>query len=484
MTIENNAIKKPNKILVTGAAGFIGYHLVKKLVQTENEIIGLDIINDYYDLRVKYGRLEDCDIHLQNIKHNVLVQSTNYSDYRFIKLDLSDQKHIYKLFESEKFDVVVNLAAQAGVRYSITNPDAYLNSNIIGFYNILEACRHNKVEHLVFASSSSVYGWNEKLPFSTSDNVDHPISLYAASKKSNELLAHSYSALYDIPTTGLRFFTVYGPWGRPDMALFLFAKNIIEGKPIDVYNHGKMIRDFTYVDDIVEGIQRVIQNPPQGNPQWDGKNPDPGSSKAPYKIYNIGNDDPVQLLDFIEAIEHKLGKKAIKNMLPLQVGDVPASHADVTDLIADLGYKPNTPIQEGVNKFIDWYLEFYGKQQTVDGKLQVEGRNRREEKKWEQRVLKKLKLGNWLINLYLKYMSWQSNFQEMKFMAIGKPVIASENGGNGEIIKNDDTGFIICPKSSIELTEKIINLLDNKSLKMRMNRNSRERIKNTIGGVF
>ena len=349
------------KILITGAAGFIGYHLVKKLVQTNNEVIGLDIINDYYDLRVKFGRLEDCGIHLQNIKNNVLVQSTRYSNYKFIKLDLSDQKHIYRLFETENFDVVVNLAAQAGVRYSITNPDAYLNSNIIGFYNILEACRNNKVEHLVYASSSSVYGWNEKLPFSTSDNVDHPISLYAASKKSNELLAHSYSALYNIPTTGLRFFTVYGPWGRPDMALFLFAKNIIEGKPIDVYNHGKMIRDFTYVDDIVEGIHRVIQNPPQGNAKWDGKNPDPGSSKAPYKIYNIGNDDPVKLLDFIEAIEKKLDKKAIKNMLPLQIGDVPASHADVTDLIADMGYKPETPIQEGINRFIDWYLEFYEK---------------------------------------------------------------------------------------------------------------------------
>ena len=351
------------KILVTGSAGFIGYHLVNKLLEDENnEIIGLDNINDYYDLRIKYGRLEENGIFIQDIHYNELLISKTKPNYSFIKLDLTEQAKLKTLFSKHKFDVVVNLAAQAGVRYSITNPDAYLQSNIIGFYNILEACRHYKIKHLVFASSSSVYGWNEKLPFSTSDNVDHPISLYAASKKSNELLAHSYSALYDIPTTGLRFFTVYGPWGRPDMALFLFAKNIIEGKPIDVYNHGKMIRDFTYVDDIVEGIQRVIQNPPQGNAQWDGKNPDPGSSKAPYKIYNIGNDDPVQLLDFIEAIEHKLGKKAIKNMLPLQVGDVPASHADVTDLIADLGYKPNTPIQEGVNKFIDWYLEFYGKQ--------------------------------------------------------------------------------------------------------------------------
>lgn len=347
------------KILITGTAGFIGYHLVKKLIQTNNEIVGLDIINDYYDLRVKYGRLDDCGIHLQNIKHNVLVNSAKYSNYSFIKLDLSDQKNLYKLFEKEKFDIVVNLAAQAGVRYSITNPDAYLNSNIIGFYNILEACRHNDIKHLVFASSSSVYGWNEKLPFSTSDNVDHPISLYAASKKSNELLAHSYSALYNFPTTGLRFFTVYGPWGRPDMALFIFAKNIIEDNPINVYNYGNMIRDFTYVDDIVEGIKRVINHPPKGNEKWDGYNPDPGSSRAPYKIYNIGNDNPVKLLDFVEAIEKKLGKKAIKNMMPLQAGDVPSSHADVMDLINDLGYKPNTSIQEGINKFIDWYLEFY-----------------------------------------------------------------------------------------------------------------------------
>ncbi len=348
------------KILITGTAGFIGYHLVSKLIKTNNEIIGLDIINDYYDLRVKYGRLENCGIHLQNIKHNVLVPSTRYSNYKFIKLDLSDQKHIYNLFESENFDVIVNLAAQAGVRYSITNPDAYLQSNIIGFYNILEACRQNKIKHLVYASSSSVYGWNEKLPFSTSDNVAHPISLYAASKKSNELLAHSYSALYNVPTTGLRFFTVYGPWGRPDMALFLFAKNIINGEPIDVYNHGNMMRDFTYIDDIIEGVSRVINKPAKSNPNWSGETLDPGSSRAPYKIYNIGNDDPVKLLDFIEAIEKKLGKKAIKNLMPLQPGDVPASHADVTDLIEDLGYKPNTSIQEGINRFIDWYLEFYG----------------------------------------------------------------------------------------------------------------------------
>jgi len=351
------------KILITGSAGFIGYHLVSKLVQTNNDIVGLDIINDYYDLRVKYGRLDRCGIHIQNIKHNIMVQSTKYENYKFIKLDLSDQKNIYKLFEDEKFDMVVNLAAQAGVRYSITNPDAYLQSNIIGFYNILEACRYNKIKHLVYASSSSVYGWNEKMPFSTSDNVDHPISLYAASKKSNELLAHSYSALYNIPTTGLRFFTVYGPWGRPDMALFLFAKNIIAGKPIDVYNNGNMMRDFTYIDDIVEGIARVISKPAKPNPAWKGETPDPGSSKAPYKIYNIGNNSPVRLLDFIESIEKAVGKKAIKNLLPLQPGDVPASHADVTDLIEDMRYKPNTPIQEGIDRFIEWYLEFYGEEQ-------------------------------------------------------------------------------------------------------------------------
>ena len=349
------------KILVTGSAGFIGYHLVNKLLEDENnEIIGLDNINDYYDLRIKYGRLEENGIFIQDIHYNELLISKTKPNYSFIKLDLTEQAKLKTLFSKHKFDVVVNLAAQAGVRYSITNPDAYLQSNIIGFYNILEACRHYKIKHLVFASSSSVYGWNEKLPFSTSDNVDHPISLYAASKKSNELLAHSYSALYDIPTTGLRFFTVYGPWGRPDMALFLFAKNIIEGKPIDVYNHGKMIRDFTYVDDIVEGIVRVIDKPAKSNKNWSGLTPDPGSSKAPYKIYNIGNDDPVQLLDFIEAIEQKLNKPAIKNMLPLQIGDVPASHANVTDLIADMGYKPETPILLGINRFIDWYLEFYG----------------------------------------------------------------------------------------------------------------------------
>ena len=348
------------KILITGTAGFIGFHLANRLLKEENiEIVGLDVVNDYYDLRVKYGRLERDGFPIQNIRYGEILTSEKYSNYKFIKLDLCDRVKMEKLFQAEKFDVVVNLAAQAGVRYSITNPDVYLESNIIGFFNILEACRKYEIKHLVYASSSSVYGWNEKMPFSTTDNVDHPISLYAASKKSNELLAHSYSALYNIPTTGLRFFTVYGPWGRPDMALFLFAKAIAEDKPIDVYNYGKMKRDFTYVDDIVEGIKRVIYSPAKPMEGWTGQKPTPGTSKAPYKIYNIGNNEPVLLMDFIEAIEDALGKKAQMNMLPLQPGDVPASHADVTDLVEDLGYKPNTPIKVGVQNFINWYKEFY-----------------------------------------------------------------------------------------------------------------------------
>jgi UDP-glucuronate 4-epimerase len=349
------------KILITGSSGFIGYHLVKRLMENPDyDVIGLDNINDYYDLRVKYGRLDDCGIYIQNIRHNVLLQSEKYANYRFIKLDLYDQKNLHQLFENEKIDLVVNLAAQAGVRYSITNPDAYLKSNIIGFYNILEACRQHKIKHFVFASSSSVYGWNEKLPFSTSDNVDHPISLYAASKKSNELLAHSYSALYNIPTTGLRFFTVYGPWGRPDMALFLFTRKILSGEPIDVYNQGNMIRSFTYIDDIIEGVVRVIDKPALSNENWSGKNPDPASSRAPYKLYNIGNDSPVQLMDFIIAIEKELGVKAKMNLMPMQAGDVLASQADVSDLMRDFGYQPQTSVQQGISKFVKWYVGFYG----------------------------------------------------------------------------------------------------------------------------
>ena len=347
------------KILVTGTAGFIGSFVADRLLAGGDEVVGLDSINDYYDINVKYGRLERAGIAKDELGYNKLIQSSSKPGYKFIQMNLEDRENINALFQAEKFDRVCNLAAQAGVRYSLINPQAYVDSNIVGFVNILEACRHNNVEHLAYASSSSVYGLNESMPFSTSDNIDHPVSLYAASKKSNELMAHTYSHLFGLPTTGLRFFTVYGPWGRPDMALFLFTKAILEGKPIDVFNHGKMKRDFTYIDDIVEGIIRVIDNPPKGNPDWSGEKPDPSCSKGPYKVYNIGNSSPVLLMDFIEAIENAIGKKAEKNMMPIQPGDVPATWADVTDLVEDLGYKPNTPIQEGVNKFVEWYREFY-----------------------------------------------------------------------------------------------------------------------------
>ena len=352
------------KILITGTAGFIGSHLAIKLLSRGDEVVGLDNINDYYDQNVKYGRLQRAGIidnldDGKDIKYNELLISNKNKNYKFIKLDLEDKENLDKLFKKEKFDKVINLAAQAGVRYSLTNPSAYVSSNIVGFMNILEACRHNDIKSLAYASSSSVYGLNESQPFSTQSNVDHPMSLYAASKKSNELMAHTYSHLYNIPTTGLRFFTVYGPWGRPDMALYLFTKAIIEGKAIDVFNYGEMQRDFTYIDDIVEGIIRVNDNPPQGNKEWDGMNPDPSSSPAPYKIYNIGNNNPVKLMDFIEALEKKIGKKAKKNMLPIQAGDVPSTYADVSELIADLAYKPQTTIQEGINNFVDWYVEFF-----------------------------------------------------------------------------------------------------------------------------
>jgi UDP-glucuronate 4-epimerase len=347
------------KVLVTGAAGFIGFHLIKRLLERGDEVVGLDNINDYYDVRVKYGRLKECGINAENSTYGDTLKSDRYASYRFIRLNLEDKENIARLFEKESFDRVVNLAAQAGVRYSLTNPHAYIESNIVGFTNILEGCRHTKVKHLVYASSSSVYGLNETMPFSVHHNVDHPISLYAASKKSNELMAHTYSHLYNLPTTGLRFFTVYGPWGRPDMALFLFTKAILENRPIDVYNYGEMKRDFTYIDDIVEGIVRVSDNPPKGNEKWDGKNPDPSSSKAPYKIYNIGNNNPVKLTDFIEAIEKATGKKARKNLLPIQPGDVPETYANVEDLISDTGYKPQTPIETGIENFVRWYRSFY-----------------------------------------------------------------------------------------------------------------------------
>lgn len=347
------------KILITGTAGFIGYHLTQKLSSKHITLVGLDIINDYYDINLKYNRLSNLGFKKENIDYNKLVVSKVHQNLSFIQLNLTDKQNINKLFQSQKFNYVINLAAQAGVRYSLTHPDAYIDSNILGFMNILEACRHNNVKHFVYASSSSVYGLNETMPFSVHHNVDHPVSLYAASKKANELMAHTYSHLYNIPTTGLRFFTVYGPWGRPDMALFLFTKAILENKPIDVYNHGNMQRDFTYVDDIVEGIIRVTNNPPEGNQNWSGYKPDPGTSPAPFKIYNIGNNTPVKLLDFIEAIEKALGKDAMKNMMPLQLGDVPATYADVTDLINDVQYKPQTPIQQGINNFIKWFKEYY-----------------------------------------------------------------------------------------------------------------------------
>ena len=347
------------KILVTGTAGFIVSFLALRLLERGDEVIGLDCINDYYDVKIKYGRLKNAGISQEKISYNTLIQSEKYPNYRFINLKLEDRENLFALFKNEKFDKVCNLAAQAGVRYSLVNPYAYIDSNIVGFVNILEACRHHNIKHLAYASSSSVYGLNEGMPFSTSDNVDHPISLYAASKKSNELMAHTYSYLFNLPTTGLRFFTVYGPWGRPDMALFLFTKAILEDKAIDVFNNGEMLRDFTYIDDIVEGVVRVIDNIPTPNPQWNGKNPDPHSSKAPYKIYNIGNNNPVKLMDFIEAIEKEVGKTAQKNMLPLQPGDVPATYANVNDLVSELDYKPNTSIQIGIKNFVKWYREFF-----------------------------------------------------------------------------------------------------------------------------
>lgn len=347
------------KILVTGTAGFIGFHLANRLLERGDEVVGLDSINDYYDVNLKYSRLTFCGINRNDIEYNKLITSSKYSNYRFIKLNLEDKDNINRLFASEKFDNVCNLAAQAGVRYSLTNPDVYINSNITGFLNILEACRWHPVKHLAYASSSSVYGLNEEQPFSTRQNVDHPISLYAASKKTNELMAHTYSHLFSIPTTGLRFFTVYGPWGRPDMALFLFTKAILEGRPIDIFNNGEMKRDFTYVDDIVEGIIRVIDSAPAGDKSWNGHTPDASSSISPYKIYNIGNSNPVRLMSFIEAIEEELGKKAQKNLLPMQPGDVPSTWADVTDLSENLKYKPNTSVQTGIKNFITWYRIYY-----------------------------------------------------------------------------------------------------------------------------
>jgi UDP-glucuronate 4-epimerase len=347
------------KILVTGTAGFIGYHLATRLLERGDTVIGLDCINDYYDIRIKHDRLRHHGIEVANLQPNILTQSTTQPNYQFIQCRLEDAQILNQLIESERPDTVVNLAAQAGVRYSLINPDAYIQSNIVGFSNLLEACRHYKVGHLVYASSSSVYGLNASLPFNTRDNVDHPVSLYAATKKSNELMAHTYSHLFGLPTTGLRFFTVYGPWGRPDMALFLFTKAMLAGEPIEIFNHGKMVRDFTYIDDIIEGVVRVIDQPPKGNPQWDGMHPDPSSSPAPYKVYNIGNNNPVALMDFIQAIETSLGIEAKKNYKDIQPGDVPSTYADVQDLENELGYKPATEVQEGIDRFIQWYRDYF-----------------------------------------------------------------------------------------------------------------------------
>ncbi|MBC53977.1 MAG: NAD-dependent epimerase [Gammaproteobacteria bacterium] len=347
------------KILITGTAGFIGSHLAQRLLARGDDVVGLDSINDYYDPRVKYGRLAQAGIGETDIPFNTMLQSATSPGYRFVRMQLEDSAAMQSLFKAERFDAVCNLAAQAGVRYSLENPRAYVDANIVGFLNILEACRDHGVNNLSYASSSSVYGLNESLPFSTHDNVDHPISLYAASKKSNELMAHTYSHLFGIRTTGLRFFTVYGPWGRPDMALFLFTKAALAGDPIKVFNNGDMLRDFTYIDDIVEGVVRVIDNPAQINTAWNAAQPDPGSSSAPFKIYNIGNNNPVKLMDFIEAIETAIGKPIDKVMMPLQAGDVPATFADVDDLVADMDYKPATPVQEGIDNFVRWYRDFF-----------------------------------------------------------------------------------------------------------------------------
>lgn len=337
-------IVKSNTILVTGAAGFIGFHLSSRLLSDGWEVVGLDNLNAYYDISLKKTRLD------------ILLEKKGF---RFLKADLSDRSAVENCFSEFEFDYVINLAAQAGVRYSLTNPYAYLDSNLTGFLNVLESCRHHQVKHLIYASSSSVYGANQAMPFSVHQNVDHPISLYAATKKANELMAHTYSVLYGLPATGLRFFTVYGPFGRPDMALFIFTKAILEGRAIDIYNYGRMRRDFTFVDDIVEGVSRLIPRVPTGDQHWSGKNPDAATSFAPYRVFNIGNNRPVQLLDFIEVLEEKLQKRAIKNYLPIQPGDVPETFADITALENEIGFRPSTSIESGIEKFVDWYKSYY-----------------------------------------------------------------------------------------------------------------------------
>jgi UDP-glucuronate 4-epimerase len=332
------------KILVTGAAGFIGFHLSHRLLGQGHEVVGLDNLNEYYDVSLKQGRLKQLEAH---------------SNFRFVKADLADRRQMEEIFRSERYERVFHLAAQAGVRYSLTNPHVYIESNLVGFLHILEGCRQTQVPHLIYASSSSVYGANTQMPFSVHDRVDHPVSLYAATKKANELMAHTYSHLYRIPTTGLRFFTVYGPWGRPDMALFLFSKAILAGKPIELFNFGKMERDFTYIDDIVEGVVRVGEKIPAPDPNWSSQNPDPATSSAPYRVFNIGNNNPVALLKLLDTLEQCLGKKGDRRLVPIQPGDVPATYADVDDLMKEVGFKPATPIEEGVRRFVDWYRGYY-----------------------------------------------------------------------------------------------------------------------------
>ena len=332
------------KVLITGAAGFIGSALSLRLLERGDVVVGIDSLNDYYDVALKEARLE---------------RTAVYDNFTDLRVSIDDREAMADIFSTHRPDRVVNLAAQAGVRYSIENPLAYIDTNILGFANILEGCRHNGVEHLVYASSSSVYGSNTKMPFSVHDNVDHPVSLYAASKKANELMAHTYSHLYRIPTTGLRFFTVYGPWGRPDMAYFKFTQKILAGEPIDVFNNGNHQRDFTYIDDIVEGVVRLLDKIPEPNPDWTGDNPDAASSTAPYRLYNIGNNQPVELMHYIEVLEDCLGKKAVKNMLPMQPGDVQATYADVDELVRAIDYKPAMPVEEGMARFVDWYSDYY-----------------------------------------------------------------------------------------------------------------------------
>lgn len=346
------------KILVTGIAGFIGFHVTKKLLEQGYEVFGFDNINDYYDVNLKYARLQELGLERNAIAPNKTVQSTSYPKLRFAKLSLEDRSAMEDLFKTEKFDLVCHLAAQAGVRYSLENPHSYAESNLIGFLNILEGCRHNKVKHLTYASSSSVYGLNEEMPLSATNSVDHPVSLYAATKKANELMAHSYSHLYGLPTTGLRFFTVYGPWGRPDMSPILFASAIASGQPIKVFNHGKMIRDFTYIDDIVEGILKVLIKPATSNEDWDAMNPSTASSKAPYRIYNIGNATPVELMAFIETMEAAMGKEAAKVFMPMQPGDVLKTFADVSELEEQFDYHPSTTLRDGINSFIEWFKKY------------------------------------------------------------------------------------------------------------------------------